>query len=215
MKNGKTIELKNLLSRDIYYHIFYPQKPPSCIEKWNNIFNKKLEWQSIFRKIFVHKLVDRKRIDFHWKVIHRAIYTEHRLQKMGQSNGLCKICNQNDETLCHLIFDCSHAKNVWKNIEVYIMNKCGRTINLTKEVVLFGISVNDKELDIIINLLIYETKWQIWKNRNCVKYGNKIALSYRQIFQNVLNEIKLMIGIISKNVLLNKCSLEILCNAVN
>ena len=134
---------------------------------------------------------------------------------MGNSNGVCKICNRNEETLCHLLFDCSQANNVWQNIEIYILNKCGIHINLTKEIVLFGMNLDNKEIEIIVNLLIFETKWQIWKNRNCVKYGSKISFSYTQIFQNVLNEIKLLIGILRKGVLRDKCNLNTLCNFVN
>ena len=51
-----------------------------------------------------------------WKIIHKTVYTEAKLQKMGQSmNGLCNFCNTQVETLKHLFHNCSHTTKLGKN----------------------------------------------------------------------------------------------------
>ena len=88
--NGKVPMDKTIKSKDLYYHILYPQKQPTCFATWSDIFEKDISlitWKTIFERKEL-SLQDRKRIDFNWKVIHRAIYTENRLQRMGKSNGI-------------------------------------------------------------------------------------------------------------------------------
>jgi len=49
---------------------------------------------------------------------------------------------------------------------------------------LFGwSSLNEKA--IIVNMLIFETEWHIWKNRNNVKYGLKLPLNQVIIVHNI------------------------------
>ena len=49
-----------------------------------------------------------------WKIIHKTVYTEAKLQKMGQSmNGLCNFCNTQVETLKPLFYDCTVIQQNW------------------------------------------------------------------------------------------------------
>ena len=59
-----------------------------------------------------------KCIDFHWKIIQRAIYSESRLQKMKRSDGKCILCKNEIETICHLLFECDKIAPLWK---IYII----------------------------------------------------------------------------------------------
>ena len=49
------------------------------------------------------------------------------------------------------------------------------TINLTVEDVFLGDTTNNTHFN-VCNFIIWEAKWQIWKHRNNVKFGNKNRL---------------------------------------
>ena len=188
--NGKVTEQKKFRSKDLYYHLLYPQKTPNCITAWNNIIQNDLNWKAIF-KAQSKSMQDRKRRDFHWKVLHRAIYTESRLHKMGKSDGLCKICSLEAETTCHLLFECVNANSMWHNLSRKIQNNCNCIYDFNLEDVIFGIQgVHENNFKTFVDFIILEAKWQLWKNRNNVKYGNKTSLSHDQLLEKTIEQCK-------------------------
>ena len=38
------------------------------------------------------EIFERKSSNFHYKMLHRSVYSEVRLKKMNKSNGICKVC---------------------------------------------------------------------------------------------------------------------------
>jgi hypothetical protein len=50
--------------------------------KWEICFGVELPWEEIWGRLFKN-LANRKSKQLQWKVIHRIIYTEERLQKMN------------------------------------------------------------------------------------------------------------------------------------
>ena len=122
---------------------------------------------------------------------------------MGKSNGICKICNVFEETTCHLLYECQNVYKLWSNIAKDITKTCKSKCSITKENVLFGMDVTNNH-NIFIDFVILETKWQIWKNRNNVKYGNKQPESHNNIFKNVRKQCDLHLYTILKNAKLKK-----------
>jgi hypothetical protein len=58
----------------------------------------------------------RKSKQLQWKVIHRIIYTEERLQKMNKSpHGGCHFC-KDPENLMHHFVNCKLVDSVWTEI---------------------------------------------------------------------------------------------------
>lgn len=115
--------------------------------------------------------------DFQWKIIHRIIYTEQRLQVMNRSNGICHLCNIETETLPHLFFKCNYTtqlldliQNTLYNNTIFDLTTPLNTIN--EEIMMFGdVSVNLTTAP--FNTIITTTKWVIWKVRNIKKFQNK------------------------------------------
>ena len=101
MLDNSIISLKNVKQKDIYFACLYPITYPSCIPAWKNIFNKNIDIKTL--QVKNDCIFNKKAVDFHWKVIHRSVYTESRLSKMNRSNGVCKLCHTHIETLCHLL----------------------------------------------------------------------------------------------------------------
>ena len=75
---------------------------------------------------------------------------------------------------CHLLYECRNVKQIWNNLANQILNKYNCIYHFSIEDVLFGTQdVLNETLKTFLDYVILEAKWQIWKNRNNVKYGNK------------------------------------------
>ena len=112
---------------------------------------------------------------FQWKFLHNVPFTEHKLNLMGVSNGLCNICKKERETLIHLFWDCPKTKQIWKNIDE-LFEKITKDLNLKIEKLSFlniAFGYRDTQAD-VINTILFETKWQIWKYRNDCKFSSKL-----------------------------------------
>ena len=183
--NNSEIDPQKFKSKEIYYHCLYPVKIPKFIETWETKLNLEINWKEIFN-ILSTSIQENKQKQLHWKIIHRAIYTESKLASMGKSNGICKLCNDEVEDLQHLFYNCKQINNIWRSLENLISNKYGFDVLFGVCNILFGINEPIlKDYNHLINLAILECKWQIWKNRNNVKFGKKESLSHLNIFENV------------------------------
>jgi len=193
MLNGKEINYTKLKQREIYFHCLYPQKIPKCYQYWKDILGKEILTIDMYQTIS-KTIQGNKQKDFHWKCFHRAIYSETRLQQMGKSNGTCKLCHISVETTCHLLYHCQCINQVWRLLEQKIVELLNIIIDINLCSVIYGIkhgdSKNGKNNEIVINSLLQEAKWQIWKNRNHVKYGEKNTLPVDQLFNKIVKGCK-------------------------
>ena len=129
--------------------------------------------------------------EFHWKTIHRAVYTECRLRAMKRSNGVCKICNSNEESTCHLLFECGEIRNFWNKLSDILLTKLHVVYPFDIEQILFCNNKTEKKvLSDVINFITAESKWQIWKNRNNVKYGGKPSKKSGDILRDTIFQCK-------------------------
>ena len=187
--NDEEVPYSKLKSKQLYFQILYPLKPPNCIPSWSNMFNHEIDWSKVC-KTMNSSIHGRKQRDLHWKIIHNAVYTESRLHHMNRSNGMCKVCNLHLENISHLFYECQKIHEVWNQIADKIESTIEQEFQISLEHVIFGdIPTDDmsylKYHQYIANLYIYETKWQIWKNRNSVRYGGKQSLSVEDIINTV------------------------------
>ena len=183
--NKSEIEFKNLKTKDIYFHCLYPIKIPKFIEAWERKLQLEIDWEKMFR-ILNSSIQGNKQKQLHWKIIHRAVYSETKLQSMGKSNGICKLCNQDFEDITHIFYHCPKIKNIWREIDSIIFEQTGLKTRLNLCNILFGIYESEiKDKNLIINSIILETKWQLWKNRNNVKFGRKTCLEIQPILDNI------------------------------
>jgi hypothetical protein len=191
--NNRIIDPNKFRTKDIYCHCLYPIKKPTCIDTWETLLLQEIAWDEICQ-IFNNSIQRNKQKDYHWKVVHRAIYSESRLSRMGKSNGICKLCNNLEENTCHLLYYCEKINPVWAVIEERVNNIINTEVNIDISTVILGMSA--RELGIsqyIVNLFIYEAKWQIWKNRNAVKYGKEACITVDKLCANIRNGCKTVV----------------------
>ena len=98
-------------------------------------------------------------------------------------NGICELCGQSEETVCHLLWSCDHAKEVWNN---------------SKFTVPFDISPQWNFLDMVENLQrcdhfrpgqmeqFITVCWGIWKNGKDLRMGGK-GKAGRTVVRNALH----------------------------
>ena len=105
---------------------------------------------------------------------------------MGKSDGLCKLCLHNTETLCHLLFQCDNIKPVWDNIKDFTLDCCNINLPVNSQNIVFSLKNKGIE-DTMCNFIIYNTKWQIWKHRNKVKYGKERIQNSKNITSDIIS----------------------------
>ena len=59
-----------------------------------------------------------------------------------------------------------------------------------EDVILGPINVKDSHFRTFLKFIALEVKWQLWKNRNNVKYGNKQSMNHQQMLKIVLEQCK-------------------------
>ena len=179
---GKQIPYKKLKQKELCFKCVYPAPPPTSLSYWENIFEDDLDVNSMFAEQY-NILCKQKVLDFHWKVLHHAVFSEMRLKQMKKSNGKCKSCIE-DETVCHLLYDCIYIKPTWNYLENVLNGILNINFRLSLKYVIFGVDKNcldDSVKRILCNFLIFSTKWCIWKRRNYIKYDSKTVTSQQQI----------------------------------
>ena len=80
----RNILIKKLKSKDLYFQSWYAVITPSCIQSWSEMLNMNVNevWLTGCRENQYYNMYYRKDMNFHWQIIHRAVYSETRLQKM-------------------------------------------------------------------------------------------------------------------------------------
>ena len=86
------------LIQDILMDVNFERK---FILKWETVFDQTFRWKQIWNSTLELPLSNTEK-QFQWKVIHNAIFTEHKLFLMNMSTGLCHFCQTNTETIKHL-----------------------------------------------------------------------------------------------------------------
>ncbi|XP_075645329.1 uncharacterized protein LOC142616340 [Castanea sativa] len=138
--------------------------------------------RKIWKAIWLLK-VPQKIKHFAWKAGRGILATKSNLAKRKiVSDGTCELCGHYEETVCHFLWSCDHAKEVWNN---------------SKFALPFEISTHWTFLDVVENLQrcdhfrpgqmeqFITVSWGIWKNRNDLQMGGK-GKAGRTILRNAL-----------------------------
>ena len=136
-----------------------------------NSLNHKKIWKALWNLNVPQKIKH-----FAWRASRDILATKMNLAKRKiASSGTCELCGKEEETICHLLWFCEHAKGVWMT---------------SKLVFPFEISLRWSFLDVVENCLRWEDTspglleeiitvcWGIWKDRNVLRLGGKGQASH-------------------------------------
>ena len=142
--------------------------------KWEEILGREIDWKVVYIELNrTDSLRERKEIDFNWKCIQNVVWTEQKLKRIGQSNGLCSRCGIEEEDLEHLLYMCECNENIWLLVEGWIKH-FDDEVKITIDVIILGYRSKDGKLSEqtnFINMIIDIVKWHLWKYRNDIKYN--------------------------------------------
>ena len=108
---------------------------------------------------------------FAWLAIQNRIWTADRLERRGWQNcGLCKLCNQVQETGAHLLFKCRFTTRIWSSIKTWlglhdVMPSDWQHLPTVKDWWMEVINKKAPNRKAMMSLAML-VSWEIWKERN-------------------------------------------------
>lgn len=122
---------------------------------------------------------------FQYKILNNILYTNTKLCKIGfRADDLCTFCEAERETLYHLLYQCTYARQFWNDFELYWFRLSNQVVHLTLENVLFGMLSTQCPSHTLLNYFIIIGKLFLWDCRRkqihpkIQGYQNKIAIKY-------------------------------------
>ena len=147
--------------------------------KWKEELNqddKNDSWTKIFRVCFEFKC-DASLTWFQYRLLYRILGVRKYLSKIGKdTSSLCRLCNDYEETLVHLFFECSKSQDLWRAITNWLKNKVNITIEFNVKSVLFGHLEKSKSYK-LVNLVILHAKKYIF---HCAMNYNFVNIYFFQ-----------------------------------
>ena len=65
------------------------------------------------------------------------------------NTDICAFCEEEKETILHLFCECKYVLELWNNFFVLLRGKCNINIQMENDILLFGITVNTTESEIV------------------------------------------------------------------
>ena len=131
-------------------------------------FNEE-EWTTIYQ--IPHTLsVSNKAKELHYKIVHGHVATNRLLHKMNIiiiDSDICDFCDQQEQTLCHLFYECRLVKEFWASVQSWLTTECGINCAFCPKTVLFGVFQKDNTVICYARLHIMNYKAQ--KKQICME----------------------------------------------
>ena len=89
--------------------------------RWNQTLStSSLEWNELFAICF-NTILDNNLIWFQYRFVYRILRIQSKRHQMGQTeNGLCRMCNNSEETIKHLFVECTYVAQMWSELKAYM-----------------------------------------------------------------------------------------------
>ena len=138
---------------------------------------------------FVDEFLPRKIRDFHFKIFHSVLNCESRLKKMKDkkgvpySNGICKCCGQQEESIEHLLVACQYRLKIWKILQLTIEHFLGYSFSIDSLKIMTGHfeGPEDHNTGLVLNFLLGVTRYHFWLTRNSIKL-DKINIPFETCY---------------------------------
>ena len=165
------------LKEKIIQKILMPDCRPNAELKWEEQFQNRFDsknWEIVWTKT-KNMAVTQKMKQFEWKLTHRILFTEAKLQVMNRSDGKCHFCAE-VESLTHLFYNCNYVQQFFSYVEQNIADhvpwkpKLISIIRNKKEYLIGNIDDDN----CFFNAITINMKYTIWKVRNIIKFQNKV-----------------------------------------
>ena len=152
------------------------------------LHNKYLKWredlgqdfcQTLYYYVLMHKDIYKvtnvpKYRSFQYRINQRALITNIKLQQWGiVASNLCFFCKEKEETVLHLMWECTEVQSLWTNLWIYVQQRFpNQKFEVNKVNVIFNKLVDNPAN--IVNFLCLITKQYIYSSK-CMK--NSLSFS--------------------------------------
>ena len=120
--NGDKVELQNLGHKELYKALVTKKLDRSTAHrKYTETYNfNEEEWTTIYQ--MPHTLsISNKAKELHYKIVHGYVATNRLLHKMNIiDSDICDFCDQQEQTLCHLFYECRLVKEFWASVQSWL-----------------------------------------------------------------------------------------------
>ena len=165
-------------------------------KKWETDLGQQLDIQTYSKAFKVcFNTVENNYLKWHqYKILTRILGIKSKLHKMKiKDDAICRLCNNQDETLIHVFTQCLKISPLWDNLSIWIRNKLNILINFTETDIILGY-LHNNNFAFPLNTIILVTKSYIfWCCRNQVN-PNSLELQKRicqcYIEQKQINDLK-------------------------
>ena len=188
--------IKSKKHKQIIYITFNKIKKiesPKGINKWIDTFNLANEDVPKILHIPFKTTKNTKLKWFQYRVNHRILCTNKFLNKIGNAeNGLCTFCNESDETIEHLLWECTKIQDLLTEFEDFCFETLQIRILFNKQTFLLGKYSTGTNFQ-AENLILLHTKYYVYSMRclskqlslqglilsikNCILTQHQIAVS--------------------------------------
>lgn len=106
-----------------YYKIFRDHKfeKPYYIKKILKDLN--IEGSEWIKNIYINKVVnmfDKQIADFNYKLLNNILISREYLSKWKNDSSACLYCKHSNETIKHLLYDCTNVKKIWNIVSIIL-----------------------------------------------------------------------------------------------
>ena len=108
-------------------------------------------------------MLDNAVISMQYKILFNIIPTKEYLFRVKISNNsTCNLCEQAEQTICHLFSECNPVQLFWNQIREWIKSKIGITVTLTNEMKILGHCIMDEMFWPLNFILLLSRRYILW-----------------------------------------------------
>jgi len=120
-------------------------------------------WENIW--VSVHNNINNYKVQSSiWEMIHRNYISGYILRQINRSNGLCKLCNNIEQTRTHIFMDCNVIDQLYQQFS-YMISQLG-PVTVSQEERAFGLYTEGEPKIDLRNYLTYSLRHIVYRSRN-------------------------------------------------
>ena len=144
---------------------------------------EKMLWRSIWKLLTTPKIQH-----FVWRALAGALAVSDQLRSRGiQIDTTCKSCGVRHETICHTLFSCAAAQDVWRAANLPLPPRGLSTNSVFLNLHHLVACIRSKDIPVKLKQSIPWILWHIWKAKNGLVF-EKVCLSPSSIVSKAEEE---------------------------
>ena len=180
----------SLTSKNLYSLLLDPvSAAPWCFGFWESAVGRPINrWASVWSKSRL-KLVENKKNDSLWRILHRAVRVRYSLKLWGYiENDKCAVCGK-IEIIEHCFLECPRIRKVWKYFPSTPSRLSCSPFVVSTSSVFYPFSIAPTSLySSYSSFLIATIIFWIWSSRNFATFHNS-TLTPKQIITLIRNDV--------------------------